>query len=149
MSAVDKMLADGFPVNGRGTFGRTALWLAAYWGHVELVRRLLDCDADPSIADLGLECDTPLHCAAFRGHLQIVALLIEAGADIHAVNNYDRTPFENSMQSVNRERRLQLAALFTQVYACTCTARRTPHAGLCVCPCVCACTCASIHGCKH
>ena len=62
MSAIEKMLQDGCPVNRRGMFGRTALWLASFWGHLELVKRLLEAEADPTLADVGLESDTPLHC---------------------------------------------------------------------------------------
>lgn len=59
--------------------GTTALHLAAYGGHIEVVKFLIHAGADVSAFDFpGL---TALHWAAYKGHKDIVALLLENGAN--------------------------------------------------------------------
>lgn len=56
-----------------------ALALAAQYGHVEIVRSLLDFGEDPNrYTPLGHS--TPLHQAAFAGHMDVVKLLVQRGA---------------------------------------------------------------------
>ncbi|KAJ5392532.1 ankyrin repeat domain-containing protein 44 [Penicillium cosmopolitanum] len=58
--------------------GTTALHLAAYGGHIEVVKFLIHAGADVFAFDFpGL---TALHWAAYKGHKDIVALLLENGA---------------------------------------------------------------------
>ena len=72
-----------------GEYGETCLMTAAYHGHLDICRLLIDKGAQ-------LEAEnshggTPLHCAAVRGHVEIVRLLCDRGADIEArVNNGGR-----------------------------------------------------------
>ncbi|KAJ5975033.1 ankyrin repeat domain-containing protein 44 [Penicillium waksmanii] len=59
--------------------GTTALHLAAYGGHFEVVKLLIHAGADVFAFDFpGL---TALHWAAYKGHQDIVALLLENGAN--------------------------------------------------------------------
>src|SRR5208337_2222393 len=59
-----------------------ALTLAADFGHVEIVRLLLDAGEDPNRYNPvgGHSHTTPLHQAAGRGHDEVVQLLVERGA---------------------------------------------------------------------
>jgi ankyrin repeat protein len=59
-----------------------ALTLAADFGHVEIVRLLLDAGEDPNRYNPvgGHSHTTPLHQAAGRGHDEVVRLLVERGA---------------------------------------------------------------------
>ena len=59
-----------------------ALTLAADFGHVEIVRLLLDAGEDPNRYNPvgGHSHTTPLHQAAGRGHAEVVRLLVERGA---------------------------------------------------------------------
>ena len=59
-----------------------ALALAAQFGHIEIVRLLLDAGEDPSRYNpIGLHShSTPLHQSALAGHHQVVRLLVERGA---------------------------------------------------------------------
>lgn len=59
-----------------------ALTLAADFGHVEIVRLLLDAGEDPNRYNPvgGHSHTTPLHQAAGRGHDAVVRLLVERGA---------------------------------------------------------------------
>ena len=59
-----------------------ALALAAQFGHVEIVRLLLDAGEDPSRYNpVGLHShSTPLHQAAWGGHQEVVRLLVQRGA---------------------------------------------------------------------
>jgi ankyrin repeat protein len=59
-----------------------ALTLAADFGHVEIVRLLLDGGEDPNRYNPvgGHSHTTPLHQAAGRGHEEVVRLLVERGA---------------------------------------------------------------------
>ena len=59
-----------------------ALALAAQFGHVEIVRLLLDAGEDPNRYNpVGAHShSTPLHQAAWHGHRSVVELLLERGA---------------------------------------------------------------------
>ena len=59
-----------------------ALALAAQFGHVEILRVLLDAGEDPNRYNPpgGHSHSTPLHQAAGNGHLEAVKLLVERGA---------------------------------------------------------------------
>jgi ankyrin repeat protein len=59
-----------------------ALTLAADFGHLEIVRLLLDAGEDPNRFNPvgGHSHTTPLHQAAGRGHIEIVRLLLQHGA---------------------------------------------------------------------
>lgn len=59
-----------------------ALALASQFGHLDIVRLLLDAGEDPSRYNpIGFHShSTPLHQAAFAGHYDVVRLLVERGA---------------------------------------------------------------------
>ena len=59
-----------------------ALSLAADFGHLEIVRLLLDAGEDPNRYNPvgGHSHTTPLHQASGRGHDEVVRLLVERGA---------------------------------------------------------------------
>ena len=99
--AVEKLIERGAPVDLRvaAATGRaaeaealiaessaevraTALALAAQFGHLDIVRMLLDAAVDPNsyTPPGGHSHATPLHQAALAGHLDIVKLLVERGA---------------------------------------------------------------------
>jgi hypothetical protein len=61
-----------------------AITLAADFGHVEIVRLLLDAGEDPNRYNPvgGHSHATPLHQAAGRGHTEVVRLLAERGAKL-------------------------------------------------------------------
>ena len=65
-----------------------ALDMAAYWGHAELVRWLLENGADPNKAAGG---GTPLMGAASNAQVDIVRLLLDAGADPNGKDDFDST----------------------------------------------------------
>lgn len=69
----------GVPVELTDTAGNTLLMLAAYHGHAETVRMLVEHDADVNrVNDRG---QTPLAGAVFKDEAEVVAVLLQAGAD--------------------------------------------------------------------
>lgn len=74
-----------------------SLALAAQFGHVEIVRLLLDAGEDPDRYNpIGVHShSTPLHQAALAGHSEVVALLVQRGADLGVKDLiYQATPME-------------------------------------------------------
>jgi len=62
--------------------GYTCLMIAAYNGHLDICRLLVDKGAQVTVKDrTGW---TPLHCAAEQGHVEIVRLLCDHGAYVEA-----------------------------------------------------------------
>ncbi|NXU55682.1 MIB2 ligase, partial [Turnix velox] len=65
--------------------GRTALQIAAYQGHVDVVKTLLQAHANVNLRDE--EGDTALHYAAFGNQAEVARVLIAKGASPDLLNN--------------------------------------------------------------
>jgi outer membrane protein assembly factor BamB/ankyrin repeat protein len=77
--AVEALLAKGVDVNAKTHYGATALWFAAYKGHLEVVKVLLKNKADLNASDT-IWGSSPLSLALGEGRVEIVKVLLEAGA---------------------------------------------------------------------
>ena len=74
--------------------GSTPLHLAAYNGHIEIARLLLQNGAEVNAkSNYGR---TPLHCSAYRGHVDILHLLVENGADLEEQDNDGYRPLHRA-----------------------------------------------------
>jgi ankyrin repeat protein len=69
--------------------GQTALHWAAFYGHVDAVRLLLEHGADADAR--GADSATALHRAAESGHAEVVRVLLNSGATPSAVDDDGRT----------------------------------------------------------
>jgi uncharacterized protein len=75
-------LDHGLPADTRDGEGNSLLMLAAYHGHAETVRMLVERGAD---VDLRNDRDqTPVAGAVFKGEDDVVRVLVDAGADLDA-----------------------------------------------------------------
>lgn len=68
----------------------TALHIAAEWGNISVVTRLLQAGAN--VEARSSEGETPLHIAVRSSHLSTVNVLLSAGADAQARNESGQTP---------------------------------------------------------
>ena len=75
-------------MNGADPAGDVPLIMAAYLGHTEITRLLLEADADVTAIDPGMKA-TALHAAAYAGRAEPAKLLIEYGIDIDAQGPYN------------------------------------------------------------
>lgn len=89
LGEVRRLIEGGADVNWRDSIGETALFGAAAWGHVEVVRFLLGAGADCNIAEASIGY-TPLHWAASHGNLETLKLLVGAGADPTVADQHGR-----------------------------------------------------------
>lgn len=84
VTQVDLLLEFKADVNQESSWNtdrRTPLAKAAGEGNLEIVEKLLEAGADPSL--VGKSSQPPLYLSAFENHADISNLLIEKGADIH------------------------------------------------------------------
>ncbi|KAK7074366.1 hypothetical protein SK128_009451 [Halocaridina rubra] len=73
--------------------GNTLLHLAAFEGHLEIVRYILECNGNLAVvAAVNKDTDTPLHLAARSGHGEVVVALLEANSNKCAKNKWGYTP---------------------------------------------------------
>jgi ankyrin repeat protein len=68
----------------------TPLHVASQFGHLDVVKWLLDHNADVHVHDD--KGDTPLHLAAIEGHLEVARILLEHNAEVNSRNNDGSTP---------------------------------------------------------
>ncbi|CAG2111662.1 unnamed protein product, partial [Medioppia subpectinata] len=76
---------DGYLIEGA-----TALWVASSGGHLNIVRCLVEHNAN--VNHWTKTQSTPLRAACFDGRLDIVKYLVEHNADIHLSNKFNNTP---------------------------------------------------------
>ncbi|MDQ3327437.1 MAG: ankyrin repeat domain-containing protein [Chloroflexota bacterium] len=71
-------------LNAHSADGWTPLHLAAFFGHDETARALLDRGADLHALSTNRMENQPIHAAAANGQSRLVALLLDHGADVNA-----------------------------------------------------------------
>ena len=76
--------------------GFTALGLASFFGHLAIVKLLLDKGADPNIPANNSFKVTPLHSAVAISSYEIAELLIKNGANVNAKQMQDVTPLHSA-----------------------------------------------------
>jgi ankyrin repeat protein len=90
---ISELVASGFEVDYRDRYGKTPLMVAAAFGNVDAVRRLLALGADIEAGDT-VTGARALHHAARMGHAGLPAarVLAAAGADVNAGAFHGETP---------------------------------------------------------
>ena len=85
--------AHGDAIHMHRADGWTALHLAAFYGHADAVRLLLDRGAPPAALSRNSTGNTALH-AAIAGSMDgaVIAALLEGGSDVNAIGANDITP---------------------------------------------------------
>ena len=64
--------------------GDSALILAAWYGHAEMVERLLTVRSDVNLSNR--DGNTALNCAALKGHLDVVVLILDEDPDLEVAD---------------------------------------------------------------
>lgn len=80
-AAVKKLIAEGVDVSELDDNEDAPLVMAAYEGHTDIVKLLLEAGADVTAVDPGMRA-TALHAAAYAGRTEAAALLIAHHIDI-------------------------------------------------------------------
>ncbi|BAY89790.1 MULTISPECIES: ankyrin repeat domain-containing protein [unclassified Tolypothrix] len=93
ISILNLLISRGATVNGRSSYGETAIKVAAHLGRFDAVQLLLNAGANPE--QLGW---TELMHAIVFGNLEQVKLLLEKGAQQDVCDSWQRTPFLLSIQ---------------------------------------------------
>lgn len=77
--------------------GRTALHVAAIYGHVEVIQFLVSVGGNPDIADQ--HGWTPLHCASIAGHVEAAEFLLNCSVYVkYALTKDGKTPFDLAVE---------------------------------------------------
>ena len=88
VAQVRELIARGVDVNAADGSGDVPLIMAAYLGHTEITRLLLEAGADVTAVDSGMKA-TALHAAAYAGRTEPARLLIQHGIAIDAQGPYN------------------------------------------------------------
>ena len=89
---------DTVDFNSKDCDVHTALHLACYYSHLEIVELLLNLGADIEVRMERLD-ETPLLLACKQGHLSIIKLLLDRGTNIDACNKYCSNPLHKACRS--------------------------------------------------
>jgi ankyrin repeat protein len=94
---------DPYVLQAHSSDGWTPLHLAAFFGHPDLAKALLDRGADVNARSTNAMKNTPLHAAAAGGRTELVDLLLHRGADANARQEGGSTALHSAAQAGNRE----------------------------------------------
>lgn len=104
--AIAQLLINaGANVNAQDVYGTTALHLAAWYEHPEMVKTLLENGAQVNaqtntLGNWDTDGATPLHEAAMRGNIEIIEQLIDDGADLTIKNAKGQTPLVSAISAL-------------------------------------------------
>lgn len=87
------------PVNVYAYDGWTPLHLAAFFGHLDAARLLLDSGADVHAVSRNGLTNTPLHAATAGKHVDVALLLHARGADPRVIDAGGYTPLQIASQN--------------------------------------------------
>ncbi|MGE3164007.1 MAG: ankyrin repeat domain-containing protein [Planctomycetota bacterium] len=90
-------------VDARSVDGFTPLHLACFFDRIQVVRLLLERDADPNVAAENLSEVHPIHSAVAARSVEIVKLLLEHGADPNARQHGGWTPLHAAAMHGHQE----------------------------------------------
>lgn len=102
------LIESGEDVNRASVDGTTALHWAAYYGELDLARRLVRAEANPDTSNA--YGSSPLGEAAAIGDLAMIELLLEAGADVESANPEGQT----ALMAVARTGNVEAARLLLE-----------------------------------
>lgn len=110
VAALEEMLANGVSPDLLSQ-GESALMKAAWRGHADIVRLLLDAGASTEARNK--YGNTPLHEAASTGSMKVMEMLIDAGAALSARNGWGLDAAGFALRHEQREaaKYLQLRSL--------------------------------------
>ena len=101
INCVQSLIDSGVDLESKDRFGGTPLLCASIYGHIDIVKLLIDsgpsCMAAPAVrSGVNIESRvtggyTALHCASYNNHINIVILLLDSGANIEARNDKGKT----------------------------------------------------------
>jgi uncharacterized protein len=89
---LERALADAGAITAYSYDGWTALHLAAFFGQLDAVARLLEAGARLAAVSRNPLANTPLHAAAAGRHSDLAVFLIARGADVNATDSGKHTP---------------------------------------------------------
>ena len=95
---VKLLLQYGSDINSKDKKGYTSLYAAAFGGHSEVVKILIQNGADKD-GQRNVAKFSPIHCAAQNGHANVVKLLLEANASIDLLDRRGRSPMTIAKQN--------------------------------------------------
>jgi ankyrin repeat protein len=88
VALVKQLIQQGVNVNELDAGGDAPLVMAAYEGHTEIVKLLLEAGADVTAVDPGMKA-TALHAAAYAGRTEAAKLLIAYHIDLDKQGPYN------------------------------------------------------------
>jgi uncharacterized protein len=88
VNRVAELIAEGADVDQLDPNGDPPLVQAAYLGHDEITRLLLEAGADLDARDPGMKA-TALHAAAYAGRTGAAQLLVQHGIDVNVQGPYN------------------------------------------------------------
>lgn len=92
----DLLATDPDLVQAHSTDGWTALHLASHFGHLGIVRILVEAGADIAARSENDMQNTPINAAVFSNRLAVVRWLLDQGADIDARQRGGLTPLHRA-----------------------------------------------------
>lgn len=92
----DLLALDPASANAVAPDGFQPLGLAAFFGHTEVARLLIDAGAHINSPSNNAQKVQPLHSAVAGQHFELAQLLLEHGADVNAVQEGDFTPLHGA-----------------------------------------------------